>query len=126
MKPVTLPVITSKALGTGGLDEACPLPPSLGHGNMFRVNAATTDNFLQCNPKKPTRGHVFALDPVSWRHLSQEEAEHRARLEEDERRRLARLKKEEDERRERRQHEVRILECRQHHVCFFCVIHYIQ
>ena len=63
--------------GNRRLDEACPLPPSLGRGNIFRVNAATDDDFLQCNPKKPMRGNVFALEPPMWRNLSREEAEHR-------------------------------------------------
>ena len=65
--------------GARRLDEACALPESLGGAEpVFRVQAATDDDRLKCDPKKPARSAAELCVPaMSWRGLSMEEAEHR-------------------------------------------------
>ena len=45
--------------GTGSrrLNELCALPQSLGHGAVFRVQTATQDDWLRCDPKRPRGRH---------------------------------------------------------------------
>ena len=59
------------------LNQGCTLPPWQGTGPVFRVQTATEDDFLKCNPKKPTRGHELSITTAPWQELSIEEAEHR-------------------------------------------------
>ena len=59
------------------LNQGCTLPAWQGTGPVFRVQAASEEDWLRCNPKKPTRAHALSLTPATWCELSIEEAEHR-------------------------------------------------
>ena len=59
------------------LNQGCTLPPWQGTGPVFRVQTASQDDFLKCNPKKPARPHDLSLTTETWRELSMEDAEHR-------------------------------------------------
>ena len=57
------------------LDEHSSMQPSEALEKVFRVQEATEDDLLKCNPNRPGRSCKLSLKSIQWNDLSMEQAE---------------------------------------------------